>query len=82
MKTNPSGRAAVARREGNVLTAYPDPATGGEPWTIGILSRDLATFQAAVSTAVKVSLNQNEFDALVSLAFNIGAGAFSKSTLM
>jgi len=47
-----------------------------------ILARDLAIFEAAVSKAVKVQLNQNEFDALVSLAFNIGAGAFSKSTLV
>jgi len=47
-----------------------------------ILSRDLAKFEAAVSNAVRVSLNQNEFDALVSLAFNIGGGAFSNSTLV
>ncbi|MCH4540216.1 lysozyme [Ochrobactrum sp. A-1] len=47
-----------------------------------ILSRDLATFEAAVSSAVKVPLNQNEFDALVSFAFNVGAGAFKSSTLL
>lgn len=47
-----------------------------------ILSRDLALFEKAVNAAVKVPLNQNEFDALVSLAFNIGAGAFKKSTLV
>lgn len=107
MQTSSAGRAAIMAREGVVLTAYPDPATGGEPWTIGvghtsaagppnvtkgmkitraeadqILSRDLRTFEAAVSSAVKVPLSQNEFDALVSLAFNIGAGAFKKSTLV
>ncbi|WP_080641689.1 lysozyme [Brucella anthropi] len=47
-----------------------------------ILSRDLTTFEAAVSAAVKVPLNQNEFDALVSFAFNVGAGAFKGSTLL
>ena len=47
-----------------------------------ILSRDLAIFEIAVTGAVRVPLNQNEFDALVSLAFNIGAGAFAKSTLV
>lgn len=47
-----------------------------------ILSRDLKTFEKGVRDAVKVKLNQNEFDALVSLAFNIGVGAFSKSTLV
>ncbi len=47
-----------------------------------ILSRDLATFETAVSSAVKVQINQNEFDALVSFAFNVGAGAFKGSTLL
>ena len=27
--------ALVEKSEGNVLKAYPDPATGGAPWTIG-----------------------------------------------
>jgi GH24 family phage-related lysozyme (muramidase) len=107
MTTSPAGRKAITAHEGNVLTAYPDPATGGEPWTIGvghtsaaglpkvvkgmkitaaesdeILSRDLKTFEAGVLSAVKVPLSQNEFDALVSLAFNIGVRAFSNSTLV
>lgn len=47
-----------------------------------ILSRDLEIFVAAVNASVKVPLNQNEFDALVSLTFNIGAGAFKGSTLL
>lgn len=47
-----------------------------------ILTRDLITFEAAVTNAVKVEINQNEFDALVSLAFNIGSEAFVKSTLL
>lgn len=47
-----------------------------------ILSRDLTKFEAAVSKAVRVPVNQNQFDALVSLAFNIGERAFGRSTLM
>jgi lysozyme len=47
-----------------------------------ILSRDLAVFEDAVNKAVHVILSQPEFDALVSLAFNIGSGAFAKSTLV
>lgn len=47
-----------------------------------ILTRDLAVFEKAVNADVKVPLNQNEFDALVSLVFNIGAGAFKGSTLL
>lgn len=47
-----------------------------------ILSRDLALFEKAVNDAVKVPVTQTQFDALVSLAFNIGTGAFKKSTLV
>lgn len=46
------------------------------------LDRDLDHFEAKVNEVVKVSLTQNQFDALVSLCFNIGEGAFSKSTLV
>lgn len=47
-----------------------------------ILARDLVHFEEKVSDVVKVPLNQNQFDALVSLCFNIGEGAFAKSTLV
>lgn len=47
-----------------------------------ILTRDLAQFEWAVEKAVTVPLEQHEFDALVSLCFNIGAGAFAKSSLV
>lgn len=104
MKTSAAGRAAITRREGNVLKAYKDSVgiltigvghtsmAGPPKVTAGlkitaeesdeILSRDLAKFEAAVEKAVKVPVSQNEFDALVSLAFNIGGGAFAKSTLV
>jgi len=35
MQTSDDGIALVAEFEGCVLHAYPDPATGGDPWTIG-----------------------------------------------
>lgn len=47
-----------------------------------IFIRDLKKYEAAVNKAVKVPLTQNQFDALVSLCFNIGTGAFAKSTLV
>ena len=47
-----------------------------------ILSRDLAGVEAAVNSAVKVPVSQNQFDAMVSLAFNIGNGGFKKSTIV
>jgi lysozyme len=46
------------------------------------MAHDLKKFEATVNKAVTVQLNQNQFDALVSLAYNIGTGAFSKSTLV
>ena len=46
------------------------------------MAHDLKKFELAVNCAVNIPLNQNQFDALVSLAYNIGTGAFNKSTLV
>jgi len=35
MRTSDNGVAMIKAHEGLVLHAYPDPGTGGEPWTIG-----------------------------------------------
>ena len=35
-----------------------------------------------MASAVTVPLNQNQYDALVSLAYTIGLGAFRRSTLL
>ncbi|KQE76206.1 lysozyme [Acinetobacter pittii] len=43
---------------------------------------DLAKFEKAVNEAVTVTLTQNQFDALVSLTYNIGSGAFKSSNLL
>lgn len=47
-----------------------------------MLRGDLIVAESAVNAAVKVPLTQAQFDALVSLAFNIGAAAFRGSTLV
>lgn len=36
LKTSDTGLALIRESEGCVLQAYPDPGSGGEPWTIGI----------------------------------------------
>lgn len=47
-----------------------------------LLLRDVESFEAGVSELVKVELTDNQFSALVSLAFNIGLGRFKNSTLL
>jgi len=46
------------------------------------LREDLEEAEAAVERLVTVPLNSNEHAALVSFVFNIGAGAFERSTLI
>ena len=43
---------------------------------------DIAWVERCVNKSVTASINQNEFDALCSLCFNIGCTAFGKSTLV
>ena len=59
--------------EGNTCT--PEQA---DAW----LAEDLAMTEAGVNAAVAEPINQNQFDSLISLAFNIGLGAFRSSTLL
>lgn len=47
-----------------------------------LFKNDLKRFEKAVNDLVKVPLNQNQFSALVSFTFNLGAGKLSKSTLL
>ena len=46
------------------------------------LSQDLRVAEAGVQDHVKVSLNDNQFAALVSFVFNLGAGNLASSTLL
>ena len=47
-----------------------------------IFLRDIVQYEMAVAGLVKVPLNQNQFDALVSLCYNIGRGNLSKSSVI
>jgi lysozyme len=102
MKASPKAAEIIKHFEGCRLQAYPDPATGGEPWTIGyghtgqvgkqdtvtqemadlMLLRDMKRFENGLNSYIRADVNQNQFDALVSLTFNIGLGNFSTSTLL
>lgn len=64
----------------------------GSPVKMGdVISKDraielfrliVAKFEAGVNEMVTRELNQNQFDALVSLAYNIGLAAFKRSTVL
>jgi len=47
-----------------------------------LFDQDIRATEIAVLKMVNRSLNQNQFDALVSLVYNIGIGAFQRSSLL
>lgn len=46
------------------------------------LKSDLREYEKSVEKAVKVTLNQNQFDALISFTYNCGVAALQGSTLL
>lgn len=99
-----AGQALIKSFEGCKLAAYPDPATGGHPWTIGYgatgpgiykgvvwtqdqadkrFGEDIAAFGDSVSALIgSAATSQAQFDAMVSLAYNVGIGNFRDSSLL
>jgi len=65
---------------GNPIPAAGMTITAAEAGTI--LSNDLKKFEACVLSAIKRPMEQGQFDAMVSLAFNIGTGAFRSSSIV
>jgi lysozyme len=49
---------------------------------LSLLDEDADSAESDINRLVKVSLSQNEFDALVGIRFNIGSGYFAGSTLL
>jgi lysozyme len=47
-----------------------------------LLTRDASIAEKVVNRLVITPINQAQFDALVSITFNIGGGAFAGSTLL
>ncbi|HZP77520.1 MAG TPA: lysozyme [Pseudolabrys sp.] len=70
---------------GHTSSAGPPEVTPGLTITQAecdeIFALDLVKYETAVNSAVKVPLSQNQFDACVSLCYNIGPSGFSRSTV-
>jgi lysozyme len=103
MKTSADGIALMHHYETCKLEAYPDPATGGDPWTIGwgdtghdvvpglVITQEDADrrfaerlareFEPGVSK-LAITATQKQYDAMVSLAYNIGLKNFRTSTVL
>lgn len=103
MHTSSIGVDLIKRFESCKLVAYPDPKTGGAPWTVGWgatgpdikqgtvwsreqaddrLMQDIAEREGLVNGAVKVPMTQGQFDAMVSIVFNVGAGSKTKDGII
>lgn len=48
----------------------------------GLLRDDLAWVEDTINTNVKIELTQDQYDALASFIYNVGAGAFKRSTML
>ena len=98
MKTSPKGIALIKEFEGLRLKAYQCPGgvwTIGYGHTAGVkpgmliskaqaeeyLKADLIAFERYLN-GLRLALNQNQFDALISFIYNVGTGNFSNSTLL
>ena len=92
------------KRPDGSFEAYPDPGSGGDPWTIGWgstgpdikkgvvwtqkqcddrFTSHLGEFAGKVSKILgNTPTTQNQFDAMVSFAYNVGVANLSASTLL
>ncbi len=98
MKASKAAYALIRQFEGLRLQAYKCPGgvwTIGYGHTSGVLegmtvtpseadellAEDVEVCEKQINS-LNISLNQNQFDALISFLFNVGFGNFSKSTLL
>ena len=66
---------------GHVLSSLSEINEISEEEAEALLREDLKKAESCVRRNISVPILQNQFDALVSFSFNVGAGAFQRSTL-
>jgi lysozyme len=66
--------------DGKKVTMKDKPLTLEQAKILGNVTAN--NFASQVDAVVKSTVNQNQFDALVSLAYNIGINGFKKSTVL
>jgi len=83
------GRYAAYRCPAGVWTIYAGATEGVKPGMIvtteqgeEMFAKEIAKFEKGVERLVTVELTQNQYDALVSLSYNIGLGALGRSTVL
>jgi len=88
---NHEGFSATAYQDtaGNWTIGYGHKLQDGESFdaidqaqATALLAGDVRAAEDAVNSLVSAPLSQTQFDALVSFVYNVGAGAFRKSTLL
>ena len=63
-------------------TVKPGDKLANELQADALFRNTMGQYEDAVSRSVKVPLSQNQFDALVSFTYNIGAGGLEESTML
>ena len=76
---NSVGYGATRSRTGGPIDLDMEPISETE--AEALLLRDLESFQGWVRRLIKTALTENQYFALVSFTFNVGAGALQRSTL-
>lgn len=82
MEERRSGKIRIvgANPHNSVSVRYADGLDDNQVYDL--LRYDLVRSESAIKIGVKVELNQDQYDALVSFTFNNGVGAFINSTLL
>jgi len=70
------------RGEENKELAYKLSQVKTEDDAEALLKKDVEFFERGVNKLLKIRVNQNQFDSLVSFAFNVGLNNFENSTLL